>query len=274
MLIAQISDLHFGAASPLAVRALSDSLLNADPALTVVTGDLTQEGRRKEFEEAQVFLASLPGEVMVIPGNHDIPVRNLYARFVEPYARFSRYIDPEINPVRRSEKLHLVGVNSARRAAADINWSFGRLSREQIRHAANEFETAAPEAVKGLAVHHPFLKGSGTAGSRIVRRGPEMLGACALHGLDFTMTGHVHHSSAKLMDAGERSVIAIQAGTATSLRTRLEPPAFNLVSIKDDDLNVDVMTFDSDHFSKSECFSFERNGDAGWRAKNLDDTAA
>ena len=263
--IAQISDLHFGAASPLAVRALSDSLNKVAPDLIVVTGDLTQEGRRKEFEEAKTFLTALPGDVMVIPGNHDIPVRNLYARFVQPYARFGRYIGPEINPVWRSARMHLVGANSARRAAADINWSFGRLSRKQIAAAANEFSQAPANAIKGLAVHHPFLKGPGTAGSRTVGRGNEMLDACARHGLDFTLTGHVHQSSAKTMTIGDRTVVAIQAGTATSIRTRLEPPAYNLISINDDRLQVEILTYQNDGFDGHTSLNFLRDGASGWR---------
>lgn len=265
MRVAHISDLHFGAASPIAVEALCASLNDKRPDLIIVTGDLTQEGRQREFQAASEFLNTLDAPVFVIPGNHDIPVRNLYARFLQPYDRFRRFVNPEINPSLRTDKLHIVGINSARRAALDINWSFGRLSRAQIRHAAAQFAAAPDDVVKALAVHHPFRKGPGRAGSRVVGRGDQMIMACAREGLDIVFTGHVHHSRAELLSVNGRSIILAQAGTATSVRTRTEPPAFNLLEISEENVAFNIYALHDREFQHQKMQYFSADPESGWK---------
>ncbi len=130
-MIAHISDLHFGAASETALGALIGDLNDRRPGIVVVTGDLTQSGRRCEFEAASDFLAAITADILVIPGNHDVPVVNLWQRFMSPYGRFQRYINVESDPVLGTGDITIIGLNSARRAALDLNWSYGRFSRER-----------------------------------------------------------------------------------------------------------------------------------------------
>ncbi len=262
--IAHISDLHFGAAATRAVDALRVSLEEQQPDLVVVTGDITQEGRKREFEEARSFLVSLPGRVFVVPGNHDVPVRNLWARFTAPYDRFGRFVNPDINPIYSSSRLKLVGLNSARRAAVDVNWSYGRLSRTQIENAAAQLNAATPAAIKAVAVHHPFIKGPGRAGARTVGRGAEALSAFAEAGLDFALTGHVHRSKAEVHAVGSRNIVLVQAGTATSVRTRHEPPAYNLVLAQTNKLTVSVFGFGDNQFDLQHETRFQASNESGW----------
>jgi 3',5'-cyclic AMP phosphodiesterase CpdA len=39
--------------------------------LVVVTGDLTEDGFKNEYEEARRFLDEIAARKMIIPGNHD-----------------------------------------------------------------------------------------------------------------------------------------------------------------------------------------------------------
>ena len=262
--IAHISDLHFGAQSPIAAEALAEALRQLNPDLVIVTGDLTQSGRRIEFQMASKFLAAITAPVFAVPGNHDVPVRNLWARFVEPYARFERYVGDETDPVFKSKRLVLVGLNSARRAAPELNWSYGRLSQEQIATAVQQFKEAPGQTLKAIALHHPLKLGPGAAGSRIVGRGREALAELSSAGLDVAFTGHVHHSNASLLSADERSVILVEAGTATSIRTRGEPPAFNVVRADANTVCVDVMRFAGSRFKKDGSAKFTSDGLSGW----------
>ena len=262
--IAHISDLHFGAESAEAVSALSGALDQISADIVIVTGDLTQGGRRREFERASAFLSQIRSPVFVVPGNHDVPVRNLWARFIEPYARFERYVGDALNPLCANGQMTVLGLNSARRAAPELNWSFGRLSQRQILDAAEKLRAAPQQSLKAVALHHPLKLGPGTAGSRIVGRGREALIALSRAGLDIAFTGHVHHSHASVSTVEGRGVVIVEAGTATSNRTRGEPPAFNVVRNQNGSIRVEIVRFTNDRFTidNSALFAFDR--DIGW----------
>ncbi len=72
--VAHLSDLHFGRTDPQVVSALTVALQNLNPDLVVISGDLTQRAKHSEFREARTFIAQLPGETLVVPGNHDVPL--------------------------------------------------------------------------------------------------------------------------------------------------------------------------------------------------------
>ena len=69
-----------------------------EPTLVVVSGDFTQRGTRSEFEQARSFLSSLSAPFFAVPGNHDVPMLNLFTRLANPYALYQRYIDPDLEP--------------------------------------------------------------------------------------------------------------------------------------------------------------------------------
>src|SRR5262245_59623391 len=92
--LAQISDLHFGRHSAPVAAALLASLASQDPDLVILSGDLTQRARRSEFLQAQAFLRQIAAPKLVVPGNHDVPLYDLYSRFVAPLTRFQAYIAP------------------------------------------------------------------------------------------------------------------------------------------------------------------------------------
>jgi len=263
--IAHLSDLHFGAASDAAVTALHDDLSKRQPERVIITGDLTQDGRKKEFEEARAFLSAIGAQTFIIPGNHDLPVRNLWARFVSPYNRFQTYIADAVDPVFRSDRLLLIGLNSARRAALDLNWSYGRLSRRQIDDAVRHLQNAGPAALKIVATHHPFIRGEGRAGARIVGRGAEAMKAFAGNGLDIILSGHVHNSRAELVSAGSGNIVVIQAGTATSLRTRGEPPSYNIVRGGASRIEVETIAFENGEFRATDTKCFSAHDAEGWK---------
>ena len=75
-LVAHLSDLHSGRHEPVLVDGLLASLTEVRPRLVVISGDLTQRARRREFVAARSFLdqlATLRVPVLVVPGNHDVP---------------------------------------------------------------------------------------------------------------------------------------------------------------------------------------------------------
>ena len=55
------------------------------PDLLVVSGDLTQRARPRGSTRRAAFLDASPRPQIVVPGNHDVPLYNVWERFVQPF---------------------------------------------------------------------------------------------------------------------------------------------------------------------------------------------
>jgi 3',5'-cyclic AMP phosphodiesterase CpdA len=96
--LAHISDLHFGKEDPPVADALLAELRERAPGLVAVSGDVTQRARAREFRAARAFLDRLPGVVLVVPGNHDVPLWDVVSRFARPLRNYRRHLTPELAP--------------------------------------------------------------------------------------------------------------------------------------------------------------------------------
>src|SRR5215203_4778208 len=96
--LVHLSDLHFGALREEIVNPLVQAIEEARPDLIVVSGDLTQRARPSQFIEARAFLDRLRFKKLIVPGNHDVPLYNLYARFRDALGRYRRYICSNAEP--------------------------------------------------------------------------------------------------------------------------------------------------------------------------------
>jgi len=111
----QISDPHFGTEQPHVVEALVAMAQSVRPDAVVLSGDITQRARRAEFESARRFLDRLSGPPMlVLPGNHDIPLFNLAARIVRPYGNHQRSFGRQLEPEIDTPDFRVIGVNTTR----------------------------------------------------------------------------------------------------------------------------------------------------------------
>src|SRR6186713_1589421 len=96
--IAHLSDLHFGRTDPAAVEGAIEAVRRLKPDLVVISGDLTQRARSHQFRAARSFLDRLPRPQIVVPGNHDIPLWNLFARSFSPLRKYRRIVTPDLTP--------------------------------------------------------------------------------------------------------------------------------------------------------------------------------
>jgi 3',5'-cyclic AMP phosphodiesterase CpdA len=141
--IVHLSDLHFGRIDPAIPDALLRSVREAAPDLVAVSGDLTQRARSVEFLQARDFLDRLPGRLIVVPGNHDVPaIGNPYMRFFAGWRRFRKYIHPDLEQTFADEAMAVVGLNTARALA----WKGGRINAEQMESVRQSFQRASPSA--------------------------------------------------------------------------------------------------------------------------------
>ena len=94
--IVHLSDIHFGRVDPLVINPLIEAVNGLKPDLVAVSGDLTQRARSQQFKEARAFLDHLPKPQIIVPGNHDVPLHNVFARFLQPLRKYRRYITDDL----------------------------------------------------------------------------------------------------------------------------------------------------------------------------------
>ena len=82
--IVHLSDIHFGRVDQAVVERVIEKVNEIFPDVVVVSGDLTQRAKTAEFLEAKRFLEKLPKPQIVVPGNHDVPLYNVFDRFFRP----------------------------------------------------------------------------------------------------------------------------------------------------------------------------------------------
>ena len=80
--IVHLSDLHFGRTDDALLTPLASVIAKLAPDLIAVSGDLTQRARTAEFQAARAFLDRLPKPQIIVPGNHDVPLHNVFTRFI------------------------------------------------------------------------------------------------------------------------------------------------------------------------------------------------
>jgi 3',5'-cyclic AMP phosphodiesterase CpdA len=255
--LVHVSDLHFGANCPVAAAALQDAIARLEPSVVVVTGDLTQYGRRREFAAAADFIKSLAAPLVAIPGNHDAPVFDPFERFVSPWRRFRSATGCALDVTHTDQSLLLVALNSARRAGPSFDWSLGRLTSGQVDTATAALRQAPQSQLRVVALHHPVIASTGRAGAAVIPNAARIMGALCDAGAEVILTGHAHRSGAVAAPRTD-GLIVVSAGTALSTRTRGEPPSFNLVRWHEARIDVDVFDYDGAKFTPQRQFKFQR----------------
>lgn len=263
--IAHISDLHFGTVIPELAAGLVADLKVLEPSLVIISGDLTQRARDRQFAAARDFLRRLPQPQIVIPGNHDIPLFDVARRFLSPLGRYRRFINQDLNPIYEDSRLFVLGLNTAR----SLTWQNGRISEEQLDLLRENLERAGPRT-KLVVTHHPFIPPPFGAGIQLVGRAALAIPILADGQVDLLLSGHLHRGYAGDIRAhyplARRSVIAVQAGTATSGRTRNEPNAYNWITIEPDRITIAVRAWSGAAFAPLHTSSYLRSAQ-GWVAE-------
>lgn len=263
--IVHLSDLHFGRTDPAVIQPLIDAIAECRPDVVVISGDLTQRARRSEFLQARAFLSALPNPQIVVPGNHDIPLRNVFARLWRPLDRYQRYISENLEPFYADAELAVVGVNTVR----SLTIQNGRINEFQIAQACARLKTVARDVIRFVVTHHPFDLPEASRDKRVVGRSRPAMAALARQSVDAFLAGHAHvsyagHTSRRYRISGYSGLI-IQAGTATSTRGRGEANSFNLIRVDRPYLQIDCFTWQPARaaFAGSSSERFEQRPD-GW----------
>ncbi|GLV21592.1 phosphodiesterase [Sphingobium sp. TomMM35A] len=278
--IAHLSDVHFGANDPKIVSATEAWLERSQPDLVIISGDFTQRARVEQFRAASAWLNRLRAagmRLLVIPGNHDVPLYDVFRRFAAPLHRYKRYISNELCPWYEDEKVAILGINTAR----SLTIKDGRINHDQMNMIKKRFAPVAPEKTRILVTHHPLFAmpiGKGGELSEAVGRHDDAVEAAAEAGIHIALAGHFHRTyaeSAQKMVADAGGALVIQAGTATSTRLRnAEPQSFNWLHVhRNDRIELQVIVWDGASFQRGHHVEYSRDAD-GWQARELADPSA
>jgi 3',5'-cyclic AMP phosphodiesterase CpdA len=217
----QISDPHFGSEKPAAAEALVRLVDELSPNLVVLSGDITQRARSKQFTAAAAFMARLDvPHRLVIPGNHDIPLFNLVARFSDPYGRYEKAFGRDLEPSFDAADCLVLGVNSTRMS----RHTDGEISEAQRERVARAVKSASPTQLRVVVLHHPVAVPRAAEVHNVAHGGLDAVRAWSKAGADVILAGHIHLPFVlplhELLQGLPHPIWAVNAGTSVSTRTR------------------------------------------------------
>jgi 3',5'-cyclic AMP phosphodiesterase CpdA len=264
--IVHMSDLHFNLVQESLIPKLVERVRSLRPDLVAISGDFTQHARPAEFQRARALLLSLPGHLILVPGNHDMAFLNPVRRTVQRLKLYKEYITSSLQPFYADSEVAILGLSTARVS----HLRSGRIRDWQIDLMEELMGRAEPGALRVLVTHHPFdlpvsYKKAELIGSRVIRR--------VVASVDLLLAGHMHIShaapTALRYKLDGSSAIFIQAGTALSTRGRGEPNSFQVIRTARGTIDVQQYSADDDGFHPVKNTRFVRSN-SGWKTDILE----
>lgn len=226
-LIAHISDLHVGALAfyPDLLVKVIDEINEMNPEVTIITGDITENGYYMEFEKAAEYIDNIESPLLVIPGNHD-------ARHVGDQI-FSEVIKKRCGTLNLKNKgLKVIGLDSS-----EPDLDYGKVGRAQQNFMEKELIDAQKNGLyKIIALHHHIIPVPKTGRERnVLSDAGDILQSIIDGGANLVLSGHKHMPHVWIM--GDTTFAT--AGTASSLKLRGKTsPSYNIVNINEETIEI------------------------------------
>jgi 3',5'-cyclic AMP phosphodiesterase CpdA len=255
------------------MEAVCESLKEISPHLVVISGDITQRARKKQFAQASEFVMSISQfPVITIPGNHDIPLFNIFARLFYPYAGFNHMAKSTLGREVVVHGVQVLALNSTSR----FRHIQGQLDLEKLEKALEH--RPAEVHTRIVFFHHPMDCPHRVDKKKLLRGREATLKILEKHQVDMVLGGHIHDplvslSKESYKDVGRSLIIGV-AGTCLSWRTRPGAPnSFNVIEIDTSqemlrERQVSLSRYDIHEDGKFKCISqsdFIRHPQLGWQ---------
>ncbi|MBC7982936.1 MAG: metallophosphoesterase [Candidatus Obscuribacterales bacterium] len=221
----QISDAHFGTEQAPVVEALLQLSRSVQPDVVVLSGDITQRARKSQFAAARAFSDQLnAAHLLAIPGNHDIPLFDVFSRVFRPYGNFSREFGRNLEPEVDIESALILCLNTSRAK----RHKDGEVSRDQIERVRQRLLRASARQVRIVVTHQPVHVIDDHDIPNLLYGREDAVRAWSQAGADIIMGGHIHLPHVRPLSDRftnlPRRVWSVQAGTAVSHRVRDNAP--------------------------------------------------
>ncbi len=259
--IVHCSDLHFGKTDPSVVERLKVKILEVKPDVVVISGDLTQRARTNEFAQARAFLLQLGVPQVVIPGNHDVALYNVFSRLFTPFKNYQNWVSEHTHASYQDDVISIAAINTAH------SWTFnsGRLRSEALERVGKQWANIDSDVLRILVSHHPLDLDSLKRKFAWGRDSHVAAHRAWLCKPDILCSGHLHGTAAYV----QKGCVQIAAGTATSTRLRKEDNSFNIICAEAKKVTVKTFVWGGSSFDLLQERSFEKL-DEGWSSK-IDD---
>lgn len=224
-IIVQISDIHVGEKHfvPSLLTRCIDEVNELNPDMVIITGDLTANGFRMEYDTVKNYLSPIKCKNLLVQlGNHDS--RNVgYLHFEDIFG--SRYISFSSNNVT------IVAADSS-----EPDLDNGQIGREHYEWIKNEFSKRDNRNFKIFAMHHHLVSVPNTGRERnIVNDAGDVLETVVDAGVDMVLCGHKHVPYLWRME----DMLVVTAGTVSCLRLRGKiEPSYNIIYIREKEIDI------------------------------------
>jgi 3',5'-cyclic AMP phosphodiesterase CpdA len=257
------SDIHVGRRFQIEpARKLVEAAARLAPDAVVVSGDVTMRARSGQYRRARALLEALPHPLVVIPGNHDIPLYNLPMRLVAPFANYRRWIADLDDGAVDLGVCALWSVNTIN----PFVHQKGRLSDGDLAAIEQWSRTLPAHTWRVVVVHQHFANTPDNPRPGIYARARERLERLARAGVHLVVHGHVHQSGvftgAEFFPDFPVPIVVAAAGTPSSGRTRGGERSyqFNLLAFERTRFAVQVWNWNAQRsdFEPGETRAFDR----------------
>ncbi len=228
MKILHISDTHIGGARYFDKKALEHVVKESKKGsydLLIHSGDVTQEGKKRHYENADKILFSrLEIPYVVIPGNHDKRSGGI--------ALYKEHIGSP-NGVLELEDSVIVHVDSG---VQDSDMGrVGMIKFDMMRNALRKYHK---KSIKVVVLHHHTIPVPMAGRERnVLSNAGDLLDLFLKFDVDLVLSGHRHYPNVYHIDG----TVFVNAGTASGKKTRYgDANSYNVIHVDEKRLSVET----------------------------------
>ncbi len=238
-----ISDLHAGPPfNPQIAAHVAELARQIAPDLLVISGDFVQRADfLSQWRTVQQFVETLPRPILPVPGNHDVPLLNLFARLFTPLRHYQRHISADLYPVFEQPGLAVVGACTAHGLTGDG----GKLSSQTAATLEQRLQQYGSDVCKIVVWHHPVINPPGLKRQREMAGHVDAVRLLDRCDVDLLLCGHLHVSyvgnTLDVRNDLRHGTIICQSGTTTSRRgfgRERGRNSFNLIDIEEQQIRI------------------------------------
>ena len=225
-LIAHISDLHISESDfdkkifMDAVREIND----LKPDMIVLTGDLTNNGYYKQFQQATKYLEMFESPLFAVPGNHD--ARNL------GYQTFEELIGEKSWKLTMDDNFTVIGLDSS--SPDENKGHIGTPQHMWLEHQLDE--CVINDNFSVVVLHHHIVPIPQTGRERnVLSDAGDILKTITSHEVDLVLSGHKHVSNIWNIN----NTLIVNAGSLCSRKLRgKNKNSYNVYNITDTEIEI------------------------------------
>lgn len=224
--IAHISDLHISKSDfdeNIFIQAVTE-INQLQPDMIILTGDITDDGYYREFEQATRYLEMFEAPLFAVPGNHD--ARNL------GYQTFEELVGERSWKLTMGDNFTVIGLDSS--TPDENRGHIGHPQHLWLEHQLDE--CVVNENFVVVALHHHVVSIPNTGRERnVLSDAGDILNTLTTHEVDLVLSGHKHVPNIWKLN----NTIIVNAGSLCSDKLRGKNlNSYNVYNISEDEIEI------------------------------------